>query len=154
MMKIALIIFVVLTVSGVLAFVAMGFRSRGGSAPGMRAMALQSCGSRPNCVWSGASPNNTQHVAGFAFDAGEEDGAWTGLIEAIRTAGGKLEQNSPPYLNATFSSKVFGFVDDFECLIDRDTGVIHVRSSARVGYNDRNVNRARVEQIRAMLNKR
>lgn len=150
-MKIALIVIAVLLIGGVAAFVVMGIQSRGGSAPGLSRMALEPCGSRPNCVSSLAPPNSAHHVAGFTVVAGEEDVAWTDLIEAIKAAGGNLDQNSPPYLSATFSSKIFGFVDDFECLIDSDAGVIHVRSGARVGYSDRNVNRARVERIRAML---
>jgi uncharacterized protein (DUF1499 family) len=49
---------------------------------------------------------------------------------------------------------MFGFVDDFECLIDRNAGLIHVRSGARVGYSDMNVNRERVESIRSQLGDR
>lgn len=151
-MKVALIAIAVLVFTGVVAFVVMGIQSRGGSPPGMSASRLKPCGSRPNCVSNSAPSDSPNYVAGFTVRPGAEDAAWTDLIKAIGATGGNLAQNSPPYLSATFTSKIFGFVDDFECLIDRDAGVIHVRSSARVGYSDRNVNRARVERIREMLN--
>ena len=152
-MKLGLIAVAVLLLGGVAAFVVMGIQARGGSAPGLHRMGLVPCGSRPNCVSSLAPPASSHYVEGFTFSAGDEDEAWSKMIEAIVGAGGVLGQNSPPYLSATFSSKIFGFVDDFECLLDSDAGVIHVRSGARVGYSDRNVNRARVERIRAILDK-
>lgn len=55
------------------------------------------------------------------------------------------------YLHATFTSLVLRFVDDVEFRVDRDAGVIHVRSASRVGYGDMNVNRSRVESIREKL---
>ncbi len=136
------------------AFIVMGIQSRGGSALGMRDTRLSPCGPNPNCVSSGAVSDSSHYVAGFAITSGEEDAAWTSLIEAIAAAGGEITQNSPPYLAATFSSAMFGFVDDFECLIDRNAGLIHVRSGARVGYSDMNVNRERVESIRSQLGDR
>ncbi len=145
------VIAVGLVVLVVVAFIVMGIQSRGGSAPGMSDMRLNSCGSNPNCVSSGAAFDDAHYVAGFTISAGEEDAAWTSLIEAIVADGGEINQNSPPYLAATFSSAMFGFVDDFECLIDRNAGLIHVRSGARVGYSDMNVNRKRVERIRSRL---
>ena len=138
----------------VVAFIVMGIQSRGGSAPGMRDTRLNSCGPNPNCVSSGAASDDAHYVAGFTISTGEENAAWASLIEAIVTDGGKVSQNSPPYLAATFSSAMFGFVDDFECLIDRNAGLIHVRSGARVGYSDMNVNRKRVERVRSRLGDR
>jgi uncharacterized protein (DUF1499 family) len=43
------------------------------------------------------------------------------------------------------------FVDDVEFLFDEKAGVIHVRSSSRVGIGDRGVNRARVEALRKRI---
>ena len=138
----------------VVAFIVMGIQSRGGSAPGMSDMRLNPCGPNPNCVSSGAASDSPHSVAGFAITSGKEDATWTSLIEAIAADGGEITQNSPPYLAATFSSAMFGFVDDFECLIDRNAGLIHVRSGARMGYSDMNVNRKRVERIRSQLDGR
>ena len=55
------------------------------------------------------------------------------------------------YLHATFTSRVFRFVDDVEFLIDRDAGVTQVRSASRVGYGDIGANRSRVEDLRRRI---
>jgi uncharacterized protein (DUF1499 family) len=52
------------------------------------------------------------------------------------------------YIHATFTSRIFRFVDDVEFYFMRDAPVIHVRSASRVGYSDLGVNRKRVEKIR------
>lgn len=150
-MKILLIAGAVFAVAIIGAFIAMGMQSRGGVTPGTAGSKLQPCGSNPNCVSSEAAAESPHHIAALSFRSGEEDRAWTDLVEAIAEAGGEIEENAPPYLAATFTSKLFGFVDDFECLVDRDAGVINVRSGSRVGYSDLGVNRKRVEQIRARL---
>jgi uncharacterized protein (DUF1499 family) len=62
-----------------------------------------------------------------------------------------LAVDQPPYLRAEFRSRVFGFVDDVEFLLDADAGVIHLRSAARTGWWDMGVNRRRVEIIRALF---
>jgi uncharacterized protein (DUF1499 family) len=51
------------------------------------------------------------------------------------------------YLHAEFSSRIFGFVDDVEFLVDEQNGQIHFRSASRVGYHDFGVNRRRMERI-------
>lgn len=51
------------------------------------------------------------------------------------------------YLRAAVSTRVFGFVDDVEILVDSTNRVVHLRSSARLGYGDFGVNRARMERV-------
>jgi uncharacterized protein (DUF1499 family) len=58
------------------------------------------------------------------------------------------------YLHAECSSALFGFVDDLECLLDAEAGVIHLRSAARMGYSDLGVNRRRIETLRERVNRR
>jgi uncharacterized protein (DUF1499 family) len=55
------------------------------------------------------------------------------------------------YLHAEFRSKLMGFVDDVEFTFDARAGVLHVRSASRLGRRDFNVNRERVEALRARL---
>lgn len=52
------------------------------------------------------------------------------------------------YLHATFTSRIFRWVDDVELLVDEDAGVVHFRSASRVGHSDLGVNRKRMETIR------
>ena len=69
------------------------------------------------------------------------------LVEA--TEGARIVRSGPNYLYVQFRTRWLGFVDDAEFLLDRNAGVIHVRSASRIGRKDFGVNRARIETIRA-----
>ena len=56
------------------------------------------------------------------------------------------------YLYAEFRSKLLGYVDDVEFFYDG--AAIQVRSASRLGRRDFNVNRNRVEQLRALITQR
>ena len=43
------------------------------------------------------------------------------------------------------------FVDDVEFVVDASQGLIQVRSASRLGYKDFDVNRNRIETVRAAL---
>jgi len=53
----------------------------------------------------------------------------------------------PAYIHATFTSRLFRFVDDVEFYFP-DEPVLHVRSASRVGYSDLGADRRRIEDIR------
>lgn len=55
------------------------------------------------------------------------------------------------YLYVQFSTRWLGFVDDAEFWADPAAGVIQVRSASRIGRKDFDVNRQRIEAIRARL---
>ena len=55
----------------------------------------------------------------------------------------------PGYLYAQSSTALLRFTDDVEFWLDKQAGVIQVRSASRLGRKDFNVNRDRVESIRA-----
>lgn len=63
--------------------------------------------------------------------------------------GAHLVEERPDYLRAEFSTRWVRFVDDAEFWLDPAGGVIHVRSSSRLGRKDFGVNRARIEALRA-----
>ncbi len=66
--------------------------------------------------------------------------------------GGHIQAESDTYIAATFSSALFGFVDDLEIRIDPAQKVIHIRSGSRVGYGDAGVNRKRAESLKKLYN--
>jgi uncharacterized protein (DUF1499 family) len=68
--------------------------------------------------------------------------------------GGKIQEEHEGYLWATFTSKVFRFVDDVEFRMVSADGIVHVRSGSRVGYSDLGVNRRRVEKLRTLFNRK
>jgi uncharacterized protein (DUF1499 family) len=61
--------------------------------------------------------------------------------------GAHIVTESSTYLRAEVRSRLFGFVDDVECLLDADGGRIDIRSASRVGYGDLGANRARTRLI-------
>lgn len=60
----------------------------------------------------------------------------------------KLVTSTDDYLHFTFTSSIFGFVDDVEARIDRANQVIHFKSKSRKGYWDMGANKSRVEDIK------
>jgi len=50
----------------------------------------------------------------------------------------------------TFTSALFGFVDDLEIRIDTRAGAIHLRSASRVGTSDLGTNSGRVDMIKKL----
>jgi uncharacterized protein (DUF1499 family) len=114
---------------------------------------LAPCPSSPNCVSSQAdrAGDAGHYVAPLAFK-GDPRMAWDTLRALV--AGSEraaIVAESEGYLRAEFASKLMGFVDDLECLLDARARVIHVRSASRLGRSDFGVNRARIETLRADL---
>jgi uncharacterized protein (DUF1499 family) len=107
---------------------------------------LRPCPGTPNCVCS-ESGSAGEHVDPLAF-TGPPEVAWTNLKKVVTREGGTIREESNGYLWSTFLVPVLGFTDDVEFRLDIPAGVIHVRSSSRLGYSDLGVNRMRVEQIR------
>ncbi len=113
---------------------------------------LRVCPKSPNCV-SSESDGASSRVQPLAFQ-GPPEKAWADLKEIIREMGGKIEEEHDGYLWATFTSRVFRFVDDVEFRMVSSDSMIHVRSGSRKGYSDLGVNRRRVERLRALFNKK
>jgi uncharacterized protein (DUF1499 family) len=78
--------------------------------------------------------------------------AWVNLEKIIRASeGAKVVTVEADYLYAEFTTKLLGFVDDVEFLLDAAHQRIHVRSASRLGRKDFDVNRKRIESIRKQL---
>jgi uncharacterized protein (DUF1499 family) len=111
--------------------------------------------STPNCVSSQADPADKEHyIAPIAFKGSALDAIATArkAVEAMPRA--TVIRHEGNYLYAEFRSKVMGFVDDVEFAYDEKAGVLHVRSASRLGRRDFGVNRARVEQLRGIIERR
>ncbi len=111
---------------------------------------LSPCPQSPNCV-SSQDPDPARRVEPLRFVEPPE--AALARLRAVLAGMARcaLVKDQPPYLRAEFRSRVFGFVDDVEFLLEADAGVIHLRSAARTGNWDLGVNRRRVERIRALF---
>ena len=107
---------------------------------------LAPCRRSPNCVSSQADPSDrTHYIAPIAFH---------GSMELLRKALAELPlativRAEGDYLYAEFRTPLLRFVDDVELL--KAGSLVHVRSASRLGRRDFNVNRRRVEQLRALI---
>lgn len=132
-------------------FFGLGLYSETGSPPGLTNGQLAPCPEQPNCVSSESSPSDDHSIAAIPItpDMGEEP--LLKVKEVIELLGGDVNFSNEQYLASTFTSELFGFVDDIELRVDQGSGLLHVRSASRVGYSDLGANRKRVEQIRTLL---
>jgi uncharacterized protein (DUF1499 family) len=116
---------------------------------GVKDGTLKACPHKPNCVCSQAAGDPRHFIEPLRF-AGDAGAAWKALHSAI--AGMERVQivrDEAQYLYAEFTTRIMGYVDDTEFYLDTPGQVIHTRSASRLGYRDFNVNRERIEAIRA-----
>jgi uncharacterized protein (DUF1499 family) len=107
---------------------------------------LRSCPGTPNCVVS-ENETDASRIEPLLLEGAPEQ-AWAVLQQVVTQNGGTIRQNQDGYLWATFTSRIFRFVDDVEFRLDAARGMIQVRSASRVGHSDLGVNRKRVEELR------
>ncbi|MBU1004173.1 MAG: DUF1499 domain-containing protein [Proteobacteria bacterium] len=112
---------------------------------------LSACPSSPNCISS--SDSDERHaVAPIVLGGGDGEPLMDRVARAVESLpGARVVERTDSYLHAEFSSRVFGFVDDLECLVDESARSVQLRSAARLGYWDFGVNRARAQQLRVLL---
>lgn len=113
---------------------------------------LAACKPSPNCVSSQADKAaDPGHYVDPIRYKGPAEAAWKALRQAVRESERvNVVREDERYLYAEFGSRLMGFVDDTEFQLDPG-GLIHVRSASRLGRGDFEVNRNRVEAIRAKL---
>jgi len=139
----------VLLVSGLLcsaAGIARAAGENGAPAPQSQQV-LEQCPKRPNCICT-EYPEDRKHYAEPIRLSETLDPL--GRAAAVITAmGGQVQTIDGDRLVATFTSRLFRFVDDFTLRVDSSARLLHIRSASRVGYGDFGVNRRRVERFRS-----
>jgi uncharacterized protein (DUF1499 family) len=115
---------------------------------GVRNGKLAPCPNSPNCV-STQSQDPRHQIDPIPYTASPAEAKAT-LVQIIRSMDGtQIIQDDPTYIHVEFRTKGMGYVDDVEFSLDQEARVIHFRSSARLPYYDWDVNRKRMEGIRA-----
>jgi uncharacterized protein (DUF1499 family) len=136
-----------LLILSILQGVACSAGVKGGEMRGTVPPTLAPCPTSPNCVSSRAR-DAAQRVKPLPFD-GDPVEAIHRLRKVIddmpRT---RIVSAGDDWLRAEFSSRLFGFVDDVEAVVDSTRRVIDIRSASRTGHWDLGTNRSRVEAIR------
>ena len=106
---------------------------------------------KPNWVSSQADAADAHYVAPIKA-AGDAGAVVQRVAQAVGTfPRAKVVEQKGPYLYAEFSTALMGYTDDVEFYADGKA--VKVRSSSRLGVRDFNVNRKRVEALRAQLEK-
>ena len=138
----------VVAVAVLVAIVLAGLSAYSRKAPEVRSSdaRLAPCPGTPNCVSSEAGEGEAA-IEPIALNGPARPG-WERLTALVREMGGRVIQEDPGYLWASFQTPLFRFIDDLELRLDERNGVVQVRSASRVGYSDRGVNRRRVEELR------
>lgn len=113
---------------------------------------LRPCPTTPNCV-SSESSMPPWRIEPLRFE-GAPQVAWDDLRAAIEALGGTVVEERDGFLWATFTSRVFRFVDDMEFHMEAELGVIQLRSASRVGRSDLGVNAKRVARLRGLFEQR
>lgn len=116
---------------------------------------FEPCPETPNCVSTQAQPDDEEHYLPPVGVASELESAMALAIEVLtdmpRT---KLVKRDGSYAQLEARSLIFRFVDDIELYLDRENGLLHVRSAARLGRSDLGVNRKRMTEFVAELQSR
>ena len=111
---------------------------------------ISPCPYLPICVCSRGDASALNRVEPIAV-AGEPVAAFARVKNFVagmpRTV---VVTETDDYLHAACRSRI-GLVDDLECRLCPDDGIIHVRSASRLAIWDFGANRARVEAIRRRL---
>ena len=132
----------------------LGLMSRSGTITGLIDGKLAACPDKPNCVCS-EYPHDTDHaIEPIAMHDPASTAVLQKLKDIIEAQGGTISITRENYIAATFSSAIFGFVDDLEIRTDAKAGVVHLRSASRVGNSDFGVNSRRVDMIEKMYSEK
>lgn len=111
---------------------------------------LSSCPESPNCVSS--YETDEEHGMEAMVLVGETAVSQEKLLTIIQAMpNSTLITSEPGYIHAEFRSPTMRFIDDVEFYFDEEAGLIHFRSASRLGYEDMDANRNRMEEIQAAL---
>jgi uncharacterized protein (DUF1499 family) len=147
-MKIALIILAFVVLAFIILFFILGVISKSGKAPALVGGTLSKCPNKPNCVCSEQTDDINHYIDPIIIPPNITFDTLPILKSVILGMGGAIYAESENYIASTFSSLIFGFVDDFELRINLIQKVIHIRSASRVGYSDAGVNKKRTEILK------
>ena len=132
------------------AVVGVALTSRSRPASGLVGGRLRPCPTTDNCVCS--QDSGETHSISPLVVTGDPDEAFARLVGRLDTRYELLLlEDSYAHLEV---SNWLGMRGDLELMLERETGLVHVRSASRVGRVDLGANRRRVEALRKELGAR
>ena len=152
-MKTAVITLSLLLAAFVVLFFILGVISKSGKAPGLIDGRLTECPDKPNCVCS-EHKTASHYIEPIIITDNITFDTVHVLKDVVLEMGGAIQFENDDYIAATFTSALFGFMDDMEIRIDSVQKVIHIRSASRVGHSDMDVNRERTALLKSLYRKK
>lgn len=149
-MKTVFITVFLFAAAGILLLIVLAVLSKSGKPPGLVAGKLSMCPDKPNCVSSEQHNDAVHYLEPVALQSAASPDPLTVITAVIADMGGVIQEQDGGYIAATFSSPLFGFVDDLEIRVDPGKRLVQIRSASRVGHGDAGVNRKRVERFRKL----
>jgi uncharacterized protein (DUF1499 family) len=146
-LRIILSVIAILIAIVLVRFAMLGHGSKSGQPPGLVSGTLAPCPGKPNCVCSEFEEAAAHYIAPLDYSGTPPEQAWGDVLQVVEELGGEVVVANDEYIAATFSSSLFGFVDDVECRLDASQEKIQIRSASRVGHSDLGVNRKRIEAM-------
>jgi len=149
-MKTLLIVLLIIFLIAIIALFALGRLSAQGQPNGLVNGKLASCPDKPNCVCSEYADDTGYAIEPLVITDSKllDMGTVQSIVQGM---GGKVVSMSDQYLAATFTSGLFGFVDDLEIRLDSHQQKLHFRSASRVGHSDLGVNKKRVAALKKRI---
>ena len=146
-------IIVLIAVLLLVVFAALGWWSAHGAVPTSTFSGehLSACGEAPNCVCSEFPADSDHYVEALKLNTEHTATVMANVETALSKMNISIVQQTPDYLAATYRSAVFGFVDDIEIRLDREQGLLHLRSASRVGKSDLGANLKRINALKKAL---
>ncbi len=150
-MKIILIVIAVILVISLIANISLAIKSQ--KMPktlGLQDGKLRPCPDSPNCVCSEKhTKDDKQHFIDPIRVRSEKK--LNELKQLIISQGGTIHTDENNYVHATYSSRLFRFVDDVELRFEPEKKLLHIRSASRMGQSDFGVNRKRVNALKRVF---
>ena len=153
MSKVVLVIIAVVIVAVLVLFFILAQSSSSGVAIGIVDGRLARCTSKPNCVCSEYKEDAAHYIEPILISRDNSAKIKTALKTAIQKMAGNIVSETDNYIAVTFTSRLFGFVDDLEIRIDTDNNLVQLRSASRVGYSDAGINKQRIQRLKELVRK-
>lgn len=155
MVKTAVLIILILFLLGIAYFAWLSYKSHqppAGLFPaGLQNNQLSPCPASPNCINSEYAQDSEHYIAAIAYQNKSTDTVIQLLQQTIAASGGRISHYQDHYIAATYTTRLFRFVDDVEFRIEPQQQLIHLRSASRQGRSDLGVNRKRAQIIKQLF---
>jgi len=152
-MKTMFVLIVSLIIFILLYFIYLSIKSHSGTAPGLINQKLSPCPGTPNCINSEFENDAAHFIDTLPYQNKSILEINLLIKDAIQKTGGHIAIANNDYIAATYSSKLFRYIDDVEVRIDEEHKAIHFRSASRVGRSDFGANIKRIGLIKNELEK-